>query len=195
MKSINYAIISSLMALAVGILLMAWTEIAVIYLVIAVGALFAIPGLYGVASYAIYRMRTKRGNLKKTFPIVAVGSLLLGIWLILMPAFFVSILMYFLAILLLLVGLNQFVAFIHSRKIGRVPVIFFIIPLLVMIAGIFILIYPFQAATIPFIIAGVSAVVYSLTDLIRLFRYRPCRHPEVINVPLVDSEEEKVLYE
>lgn len=48
MKSLNYAAISSLCALAIGILLVVWPEAAIIYLVITVGVLFLLPGLFGL---------------------------------------------------------------------------------------------------------------------------------------------------
>ena len=43
MKSLNYALVSSLCALVIGVLLVAWPDMAVNYLVITVGVLFLIP--------------------------------------------------------------------------------------------------------------------------------------------------------
>ena len=48
MKSLNYALVSSLCALVIGILLVVRPDIAVNYLIIAIGALFLIPGLVGM---------------------------------------------------------------------------------------------------------------------------------------------------
>ena len=74
MKLFGYSVVSSLCALIMGILLVVWPEAAVIYLVITVGVLFLLPGLYGILAYF-----SSRGNV---FPVVALGSALLGIWLI-----------------------------------------------------------------------------------------------------------------
>ena len=53
-----------------------------------------------------------------------------------------------------------------------VPLGVYIVPTLVLIAGIVVLMNPFQAATVPFIVLGVSSMVYALSDLFRLIRYR-----------------------
>ena len=95
MKSLNYAAISSLCALAIGILLVVWPEAAIIYLVITVGVLFLLPGLFGLFSYYA-ASRHKDVEMRRSFLIVALGSTLLGFWLMIMPEFFVNILMYLL---------------------------------------------------------------------------------------------------
>ena len=89
-----------------------------------------------------------------------------------MPDFFITTLMYVLGVLLVLAGLSQLFNFISVRNITRVPFLMYVIPVLVLFAGIIVLANPFQAATVPFMILGVSAIVYSLTDLVRLIRFR-----------------------
>lgn len=51
MRTLNYAAISNICALLVGILLVVWPEVAVNYLVITIGALFFLPGVLGVFGY------------------------------------------------------------------------------------------------------------------------------------------------
>ena len=115
MKSLNYAAISSLCALAIGILLVVWPEAAIIYLVITVGVLFLLPGLFGLFSYYA-ASRHKDVEMRRSFPIVALGSTLLGFWLMIMPEFFVNILMYLLGALLVLGGLSQLINFICASS-------------------------------------------------------------------------------
>ena len=115
MKSLNYAAISSLCALAIGILLVVWHEAAIIYLVITVGVLFLLPGLFGLFSYYA-DSRHKDVEMRRSFTIVALGSTLLGFWLMIMPEFFVNILMYLLGALLVLGGLSQLINFISVRQ-------------------------------------------------------------------------------
>lgn len=170
MKSLNYALLPSLCALAVGILLVVWPDMAINYLVITVGVLFLIPGLAGVFSYFL-SMR-KRQRTKAMFPVAALGSALLGIWLIVMPMFFVTILMYVLGVLLLLGGVSQIAGFAAASNYSRVPAGMYVFPILVMIAGVVVLFNPFEAAAVPFVVLGVSFIVYSLIDIFRLIRFR-----------------------
>ena len=100
-----------------GVLLVMWPEAAMIYLVITVGVLFLLPGLYGIFAYFASRSREEDGS-GRAFPIVALGSALLGIWLIVMPAFFVGILMYVLGALLVLGGIGQLITEAHGKRSG-----------------------------------------------------------------------------
>lgn len=171
MKSFNYPLVCSLCSLIVGILLVAMPGVAAIYLVITIGLLFLLPGLVGIVSYfvALHRGETTGRSL---FPIVAVGSILFGLWLIIMPAFLIEVIMYILGILLVLAGLYQLSTFVSMRTYTPVAFGWYIIPVLVFVAGLVILFNPFQAAEIPFILLGCAFIVYSVTDIIRLFKCR-----------------------
>ena len=171
MKSFNYSLVCSLCSLIVGILLVAMPGVAAIYLVMVIGLLFLLPGLVGIVSYlvALHRGETSSRSL---FPIVAVGSILFGLWLIITPAFFIEIIMYILGILLVMAGLSQLSTFVSMRTYTPVAFGWYIVPVLVFISGLVILFNPFQAAEIPFIVLGAAFIVYSVTDLIRLFKYR-----------------------
>lgn len=152
----NYSIIRCICALVIGVLLVAWPEAAILYLVITIGVLFLVPGLFSLSGYLI---RGKQDGSR--FPIAGLGSLLFGLWLMIMPAFFVGILMYVLGAVLVLAGISQIVNLSAARSWTVVPGGFFVIPVLVLIAGIVVLFNPFTAAAVPFIILGVSSIVYN----------------------------------
>lgn len=79
MKTMNYSIIRCICALVLGVLLVAWPEAAILYLVITIGALFLVPGLFSVFGYLT---RGKQNGM--SFPIAGLGSLLFGLWLMLL---------------------------------------------------------------------------------------------------------------
>lgn len=180
----NYALMSGLCALIIGILLVVWPDAAVNYLVITIGVLFLLPGLLGLFGY--FASSRQPDGMSRPFPIVALGSACFGLWLMIMPAFFVSILMYILGVLLVLGGVAQLSNFISVRNVVKVPVVWYIISVLVLIAGLVVLFNPFQAATVPFILLGVSAIVYGATDLIRLLFYRRKRSEKVTDVEIIE---------
>ena len=176
MRLFGYSVMCSLCALIMGVLLVMWPEAAMIYLVITVGVLFLLPGLYGIFAYFASRSRAEDGS-GRAFPIVALGSALLGLWLIVMPAFFV-----------VLGGIGQLMNFISVRKLtGSVPAIFYVIPVLLLLAGILILVNPFEAAKIPFIVLGASSIVYGLTDLFRIIRYRRKSNQVITDVEVIEE--------
>ena len=48
MKMMNYGMMRCVSAIAIGILLMVWPEAAILYLVIAIGAMFFLPSLFSL---------------------------------------------------------------------------------------------------------------------------------------------------
>lgn len=185
MKTMNYSIIRCICALVIGVLLVAWPEAAILYLVITIGVLFLVPGVFSVFGFL-----TRGKEAGGSFPIAGLGSLLFGLWLMIMPAFFVGILMYVLGAILVLAGISQIVNLSAARNWTVVPVAFFVVPVLVLIAGIVVLFNPFTAATVPFIILGVSSIVYGISDLINIARFRQKKDenmPEIEDITPIEE--------
>ncbi len=168
MRTLSNSILRSVCSLVIGVLLVVWPETAMIYLVITIGVLFLIPGLVSMLGYFAHRT----GEVKQTFPVAALGSALFGLWLMIMPAFFVSILMYILGAFLVLAGIQLISSLVSVRRTSMVPVGFFVVPVLILLAGILVLLNPFATASVPFIILGVSCICYSLSDLINYYKFR-----------------------
>ena len=92
------------------------------------------------------------------FPIVSLGSLLFGLWLMISPAFFVGILMYVLGAVLVFAGISQIAHLLSARSYAAVPFGYYVMPVLILLAGLVVLANPFAAATIPFIILSNSKI-------------------------------------
>ncbi|MGL4852234.1 MAG: HdeD family acid-resistance protein [Phocaeicola sp.] len=167
MKGLNYPVVRSLCAIILGIILVGWPGVAVIYLVLFAGALFTIPGIFAIFGYL-----SKGRSEGEQFPVVGLGSALFGGWLLMMPEFFVGMLMTILGVAMALAGIGQIMQLISASKKSIVPIFFYVVPILILLAGILVLVNPFEAATLPFIILGASSLVYGLSDLIRLYQFR-----------------------
>ena len=174
MKMMNYAMMRCVSAIAIGVLLMVWPEAAILYLVIAIGAVFFLPSLFSLIAYFM-----KGRQLGMYFPIVSLGGLLFGLWLMISPAFFVGILMYVLGAVLVFAGISQVVNLLGVRSYASVSQGFFVTPILILLAGLIVLVNPFAAATIPFIILGVSSTVYGITELINIYKFRKKEEKEM----------------
>lgn len=167
MKALNYSVIRGICAVLMGLLLVTWPEAAIVYLVIAIGAVFFVPSLFSLVGYF-----TKGRQEGAMFPIVSIGSLLFGLWLMVSPAFFVGILMYVLGVVLVFAGISQIIQLVNARGWTLVAPGYYIMPVLILLAGLVVLLNPFAAAAIPFIILGVSSIVYGITDIINQLRFR-----------------------
>ena len=167
MKMMNYSIMRCVSAIAIGILLMVWPETAIVYLVIAIGAMFFLPSLFTLVGYFV-----KGRQLGMYFPIISLGSLLFGLWLMVSPAFFVGILMYVLGVVLVFAGISQIAGLLGARSHASVSFGYYVMPIFILFAGLVVLVNPFAAATIPFIILGISSTAYGISELINIYKFR-----------------------
>lgn len=166
MKQMNYSLIRVVFALIIGLVLVIWPNTASDYLVITIGILFIIPGLIGMISYF-----TRDKGTGNRFPIAALGSFLFGLWLVIMPEFFANLLMYVLGVILVLGGAQQIYSVAVARRWTTVPFGFYVLPGLILIAGILILFNPVQVRNTAFLIIGITSIVYAATELINWFRF------------------------
>ena len=182
MRMMNYSIMRCVSAIAIGILLMVWPETAIIYLVIAIGAMFFLPSLFTIIGYFM-----KGRQLGMYFPIVSLGSLLFGLWLMVSPAFFVGILMYVLGAVLVFAGVSQIAGLLGARSYATVPFGYYVMPVLILLAGLVVLVNPFAAATVPFIILGISSTAYGISELINVYKFRRKEEKQMPNEIVIED--------
>ena len=80
MKSVNYSLMRTICALVIGLVLVLFPAQAGEYLVLTVGIVFMVPSLITLIGYFA---RKSEGRFR--FPVEALGSLLFGLWLVIMP--------------------------------------------------------------------------------------------------------------
>lgn len=171
MEANYYFTIRSIVALVLGVLLVVWPDVAINYLVITVGVLFFVPGVLSLAGY-FWRRRKEKIPRSALFPVAGVGSLLFGLWLMIMPSFFVNILMYVLGFILILGGIQQIVFLASARRYASVSAGFYVVPVLLLVAGFVVLLNPFDVASAAFVVLGISCIVYAVSELFNGFRFR-----------------------
>ena len=181
----NLVLMRSIISLVIGVLLVIYPGDFSIYLVMSIGALFMIPGIIAVIAYMLHR------NELRSFPVIGLGSTLFGLWLLIMPGFFVTILMYALGTALILAGINMTVGLVNARRFAVVPLGFYTVPVLIIIAGVVVLVNPFATAEIPFIMLGVSGIVYALSDIFNALKFRD----RTVGVVEVTESEDTALLE
>lgn len=168
MKSLNYSVIRILFALVVGLVLVLWPEAAANYIVITIGIAFLIPGVICLISY--FARKSEPGEVRR-FPIEGIGSLLFGLWLVIMPDFFANVLMFLLGFILMMGGIQQIASLAIARRWMYVPGAFYLIPSLILIAGLVALFNPTGARNTAFMIIGISSLVYAVSELVNWFKF------------------------
>lgn len=187
---ITIGMLRGITALLIGVLLVFWSQSAVTYLIMAIGCLFLIPGLLSLLTY--FRRTSSEGEHRFGWSqVLGVGSILFGLCLIVSPVFFEKSLMYALGIILSYAGLSEIVQLTMARQWVRVPAGFYVTPVLVMLLGIFILFNPIESANVPFIILGIGCMVYGLSDMVNVIKFRQ-RNSDATEAVVV---EENVMHE
>ncbi len=182
MKVVHSSIFRALCAIIVGVLLIQYREQTVTWITIAIGVLFFLSGVISIVTYfsakrnadkvpLVYDANGKQiTGLRPNFPIVGVGSLILGMILALMPNTFVTSLMFFLSAILILGALSQFFNLASARKMGKVGIVYWIFPSVILLVGLLAVIKPTAIASAPLFVIGWAMLVYGVVECVNALK-------------------------
>lgn len=165
----NNNVLRGVAAILFGIVLIVWPEQASIYLIIAIGLFFILPGLFALLNFVMSRKEERKAS---SFPVEASGSVVLGVLLLVFPAFFISILMYLLGILAIIGGGSLILRLLTNRKQLPLSLWYYVLPVLIITAGILILANPEKVVEKTFIIFGVVCILFGLSLLVNWMKFR-----------------------
>ena len=203
MKVIHSSIFRAVCAIIVGVLLIQYREQTVTWITIAIGVLFFLSGVISLASYWAAKRNAEKmqgqilsdsngkpimGMIPK-FPLVSVGSLILGLLLALMPQVFIAWLMFILAFILILGALTQFVNLASAAKMGRVGILFWLFPSALLLLGLLAIIKPSAIASAPLFIIGWGMLIYGVVELLNAFKISNNKRIWLKNQQKLDSKE------
>ena len=178
-------------ALVIGLVLVMFPDQAGDYFVITIGVIFLVPSLISIIGYFAHST-----EMRSRFPIEGVGSLLFGLWLIIMPGFFADLLTFVLGFILVMGGVQQIASLSAARRWMPVPGGFYVVPVLILLAGLVALFNPTGVRSTAFIIIGISSLVYAASELLNWFKFtrRRPKTPDA-SVKAVDDIEDAQIIE
>ena len=159
MKILQSSIFRAICAIAIGILLIKYPDNTVTWITVAIGILFLLSGIISVIVYvnarkhvSEYKITDAEGNVitnteQPTFPIVGVGSIILGAMLALTPNIFITALMYIIGGILILGAINQYMNLINGKKYGKIGFGYWVFPSVILLIGLYVVIKPMAPAT------------------------------------------------
>ena len=170
MKGLSYSFLRAICALVIGLVLVMFPDQAGDYFVITIGVIFLVPSLISIIGYF-----AQSAEIRRRFPIEGVGSLLFGLWLIIMPGFFADLLTFVLGFILVMGGVQQIASLSAARRWTSVPTGFYIVPVLILLAGLIALFNPTGVRSTAFIIIGISSLIYAASELLNWFKFTRLR--------------------
>ena len=191
MKGLSYSFLRAICALVIGLVLVMFPDQAGDYFVITIGVIFRVPSLVTIIAYF-----AQSTEMRSRFPVEGVGSLLFGLWLIIMPGFFADLLTFVLGFILVMGGVQQIASLSAARRWMPVPGGFYVVPVLILLAGLVALFNPTGVRSTAFIIIGISSLVYAASELLNWFKFtrRRPKTPDA-SVKAVDDIEDAQIIE
>ncbi len=181
-----------LITAVVGILFIVWHNETNLFqwLVRALGILLLLPGAY-VLFNSISEIRSKSADVKETgrkdespitirrraaavsLIIVSGATVLVGAWMLIQPGFFVHLIAYLFAAILLLYGIYQFIVATWLCRPAVLPWYFYIIPSVFVLIGIVILITPLHTLdSIVTLCTGILLLASAINSIIQAVTVR-----------------------
>ena len=189
MRILGYSLMRAVCALVIGMILVMFPDQASNYFVITIGVIFLIPSLISIIAYL-----TNGKKKQQRFPIEGIGSLLFGLWLIIMPHFFSNLLTIILGFILLMGGIQQLASVSTLRALVKVSYRYYVVPTLILIAGLVALFNPTGVQRTAFIIIGISCMVYAFSEFFNWFIFTRLQQKSTlteqrkVNIDIEDAE-------
>lgn len=202
MKFLQSSIFRALAAIAVGVLLIMYPDNTVVGIVIAIGVLFLLSGLVSVLSYVHARRKVSEYKIYDAqgrqiagqtpmFPVVGIGSIILGGILAAMPTTFISALMYVIGAILILGAVNQYFGIIAARHFARLSFGYWIGPTLILLVGIYVVLKPMAPLSTAMLVLGWLSLFYGVVEAVHsLLFYRSKRRWEKEQEQILTDGEE-----
>lgn len=181
MKTLLSSLLRAVCAIAVGALLVKYREQTVEWITIAIGVLFFVSGVFSCVTYFVARGKSsdvevydadgrRLTAVRPVFPVVGLGSLILGLILAVMPTAFVTYLVYVLAAILILGAVSQMASLIAASRMARIGAYFWIMPALTLLVGLVAIVSPGSIASAPLFVIGWTMMVYGAVEIVNALK-------------------------
>ena len=188
MKRFPKSILRACCAIAAGAILVQYRDQAVMWITVGIGVVFFISAVISFIDYMASRKHSdeqvelfdaqgrKMGQRRpRRFPVVAIGCGILGSVMALSPGTFVGGLMFVLAALLIAGGTYQLFSLSLATRFARVGIVWWVLPVVILLIGLVALIKPSAIASAPLLIIGWCLMVYGVVDLIDALKIHRCK--------------------
>ena len=180
MKTVQTAFIRAIIAVVMGLLLIKYREDTVTWITIIIGVLFIISGLISCIVYLVNRNAKPTAAVdvegrpislnKPTFPVVGIGSLVLGVVLAAFPNLVVNWMVYIFGSILIFGDVGKYVTLASVVKLSKLSLYFWLMPSFVFVVGLIALFKPSWIASAPLLFLGWAMVFYGVVECANAFK-------------------------
>jgi len=186
MKFLQSSLFRAVCAIVVGVLLIKFPADTLTWLTVTIGVIFLVSGLISCVAYFYAKRHVddpivfdRDGNqltaLQPVFPLVGVGSMVLGLILALMPNTFNHLLGFVIGAVLVLGAITQLMSLIGALRYARIGIVWWICPIVILLAGGISLIRPEWIGETVLTLLGWCTLLYGVTELINALKIHTVR--------------------
>jgi len=193
--------IRAAVSLAVGIVMVVSRTDAMVLAVRIIAAFLLASGL--VSLFVGYRDR--QNNQMPLMGVNGIVDILIALLVFIFPNFVAGLIVYLIGFVLIGFGLFQLVTLTSANRVVKVGIMAFVLPVLVLLAGAFLLARPTFIGTAVGTVAGAALIVYGVSELLSSWKMRkaideydirqtetPVKSEETEVVDIKDVDYEKV---
>lgn len=158
----------ALVAIAVGVIMIIFNEQAMNIVVKIIAALLFASGIVSLA----VGLKKKNESTSKLMNFNAVVDMVIAVLLFMFNGFVANLIIYLIGIVLAGFGLFQIFALVSANRITKVGIWSFLMPVLVTGAGVFLLFTPEFAKSSISLIAGISLLIYGVSELLSSWKMK-----------------------
>ena len=184
MKALKNNIWRGICGIVIGLIMVLLPDLTLKYLVIVIGMMLLV---FGGISLGIY-INARKNRFFQRVPITGILSIILGLMLVIVPKFFLSIIMLILGILLILTGIIQISdLFILRKRKVKLSWIFYLFPIISLAGGIVVVLNPFASIESLMAFFGIASILSGCVDIVDIIAVRSAEK-EVKNIELSAEE-------
>lgn len=158
-------VVRSIVVMLVGIMFMFWSESVANMFIRALGVAFFLPAFVSIVR--LYVSNVQQGALSKLLvSTVDVGSMAFGLWLIISPAGFETMVVKLLAVIAVVFAVFQIVMVFAARRSFALSAWTLLVPALLLVGGVLLFTSSFRPLKALSVMFGVVAVLSGIFDLV-----------------------------
>lgn len=160
--------IRAAVALAVGIVMVVTKTDAMVLAVRIIAAFLLASGLVSL----LVGYRDRQNNQMPLMGVNGAVDILIALLVFLFPNFVAGLIVYLIGFVLLGFGLFQLITLASANRVMKVGVMAFVMPVLVLLAGAFLLARPTFIGTAVGTVAGAALIVYGVSELLSSWKMK-----------------------
>ena len=180
-------IIRAVAALAIGVVMVVSRTDAMVLAVRIMAAFLLASGIVSL----VLGYRDRQNSRMPLMGVNGTVDILIAVLIFMFPQFVAGLIVYLIGFALLAFGIFQLVALVSANRVMKVGFMAFLMPVLVLLAGAFLLARPTFIGTAVGTVAGAALIIYGVSELLSSWKMRKAMDEyEIRQGPKEDAQQE-----